>query len=61
MRFYHRIICPKHADGMANSMVPDHTDCPDLSVRKLTIITVNTEHALTKVNSVLGITLQKFQ
>ena len=25
---------PKDVDGMANSVDPDHTVCPDLSVRK---------------------------
>ena len=43
---------PKDADGIANSVDPDQTApliqvctvCPDLSVRKLRIITVNLDN-----------------
>ena len=39
--FYHRVMHPKDAAGMANILDPDQTaPCPDLSVRKLRIITV---------------------
>ena len=46
---YHRVMRPKGADGMANSVDPDqtapsliwvYTVCPDLSVRKLRNITI---------------------
>ena len=47
---YHRVMSPKDADGMANSVDPDQTAqeslisvctvCPDLTVRKLKIIMV---------------------
>ena len=44
MWLYHRVMNPNDADGMANSVDPDQTAsvlvCPDLSVRKLRIITV---------------------
>ena len=49
MWLYHRVMSPNDADGMANSVDPDQTMssliwvctvCPDLSVRKLRIITV---------------------
>ena len=43
-----RVMCPKDAAGIANSVDPDQTAlvwvgtvCPDLSVRKLRIITVS--------------------
>ena len=48
---YHRGMHPNDADGMANSVDPDQTAplgvctvCPDLSVRKLRIITVSYIH-----------------
>ena len=47
MRLYDRVMSPKDADGMANSVDPDqssliwvYTVCPGLSVRKLSIIMV---------------------
>ena len=44
-------MCPKDADGMANSVDPDHliwvcTVCSDLPVQKLTIITVTESQSL---------------
>ena len=51
MWFYRRVMCPKDADGMANSVDPDHliwvcTVCPDLPVQKLRIITVTESQSL---------------
>ena len=50
---YHRVMYPKEADGVANSVDPDqtapldvHLVCPGLSVRKLRIITVCTVYFL---------------
>ena len=58
MWLYHRVMSPKDADGMANSVDPDQTAprssliwvctiCPGLSVHKLRIITVIDKWALT--------------
>ena len=40
--FFHRVLCPKDTDRMANSVDPDQTApsvCPDISFRKLRLIT----------------------
>ena len=57
MWLYHRVMSPNDADGMANSVDPDQTDCSlirvctvcsDLCVRKLRLIMVYAFQSLTK-------------
>ena len=50
MWFYHRVMGPKHADGMANKRneICIHTVCQDLPVQKLSNNTVNLFHSYSK-------------
>ena len=55
MWLYHRVMSPNDADGMANSVDPDQTDCSDLGLHCLP------RHVCPKTKNHYGICVQRIR